>query len=46
MRKKTYNFSSAGITLYASAIEKVTFMAASRRDFCAAGVAATAIRDG
>lgn len=44
--EQIYNFTSAGITLYASAIEKAAFMAASRSDFRAAGAAATVINDG
>ncbi|WP_295952599.1 S-layer homology domain-containing protein [Rhodoferax sp.] len=44
--EQIYNFTSAGITLYASAIEKAAFMAASRADFKAAGTAAVAIKDG
>ncbi len=44
--EQVYNFTSAGITLYASAIEKASLMASSRADFQAAGAAAVAINDG
>lgn len=44
--EQIYNFTSAGIRLYASAIEKAAFMAASRADFVSAGTAAVAINDG
>ncbi len=44
--EQVYNFTSAGITLYASTIEKAGFMASSRTDFQAAGTAAVAINDG
>ncbi|HSI48832.1 MAG TPA: S-layer homology domain-containing protein [Ideonella sp.] len=44
--EQIYNFTSAGVTLYASAIEKAAFMASSRPDFQAAGTAAVAIADG
>lgn len=44
--EQIYNFTSAGVTLYASAIEKAAIMASSRTDFKAAGAAAVAIADG
>ena len=44
--EQIYNFTSAGITLYASAIEKAAFMASSRADFKSAGTAAVAVNDG
>lgn len=44
--EQIYNFTSAGVRLYASAIEKAAFMAASRADFKSAGAAAVAIADG
>ncbi len=44
--EQIYNFTSAGITLYASGIEKAAFMASSRADFKAAGTAAVALTDG
>ncbi|MCZ2497267.1 hypothetical protein GN316_10890 [Xylophilus sp. Kf1] len=44
--EQIYNFTSAGVTLYASAIEKAAFMASSRADFKSAGAAAVAIADG
>nr|WP_315225177.1 cadherin-like beta sandwich domain-containing protein [uncultured Albidiferax sp.] len=44
--EQIYNFTSAGITLYASAIEKAALMAASRADFKSAGAAAVAAADG
>lgn len=44
--EQVYNFTSAGITLYASAIEKAALAASSRTDFQAAGAAAVAIADG
>jgi len=44
--EQIYNFTSAGVTLYASAIEKAAITASSRTDFQAAGVAAVAISDG
>ncbi|MDR7378135.1 hypothetical protein J2X19_002814 [Rhodoferax ferrireducens] len=44
--EQIYNFTSAGVTLYASAIEKAAFMASSRSDFQSAGTAAVAIADG
>jgi len=40
------NFTSAGVTLYLSAIEKAAVTASSRADFKAAGAAAVAIADG
>ena len=44
--EQIYNFTSAGVTLYASAIEKAALTAASRTDFQSAGAAAVAISDG
>ena len=44
--EQIYNFTSAGITLYASAIEKAALTAASRADFKAAGAASVALTDG
>lgn len=44
--EQIYNFTSAGVTLYASAIEKAAITAASRTDFQAAGAAAVAVSDG
>lgn len=44
--EQIHNFTSAGVTLYASAIEKAAFIASSRPDFQAAGRAAVAIADG
>lgn len=44
--EQIYNFTSAGVTLYASAIEKAAFMASSRTDFQSAGSAAVAVNDG
>lgn len=44
--EQIYNFTSAGVTLYASAIEKAGLMASSRTDFQSAGAAAVAINDG
>lgn len=44
--EQIYNFTSAGVTLYASAIEKAAFIASSRTDFKAAGAAAVALPDG
>ncbi|MGF6528770.1 S-layer homology domain-containing protein [Variovorax sp. PvP013] len=44
--EQIYNFTSAGVTLYASAIEKAAFIASTRADFQAAGRAAVAIDDG
>ncbi|WP_169517083.1 cadherin-like beta sandwich domain-containing protein [Azohydromonas australica] len=44
--EQIYNFTSAGITLHASAIEKAAIMASTRPDFQAAGAAAVAIGDG
>jgi glyoxylase-like metal-dependent hydrolase (beta-lactamase superfamily II) len=44
--EQVYNFSSAGITFYASAIEKAAFIASSRTDFQSAGNAAIAVDDG
>jgi len=44
--EQIFNFTSAGVTLYASAIEKAALMAASRADFRAAGAAAVALPDG
>ena len=44
--EQIYNFTSAGVRLYASAIEKAGITAASRADFQAAGAAAVAIDDG
>ncbi len=44
--EQIYNFTSAGVTLYMSAIEKAGLMASSRKDFQNAGNAATAVNDG
>ncbi len=44
--EQIFNFTSAGITLHASAIEKAAITASSRADFKAAGAAAVAIGDG
>ena len=44
--EQIYNFTSAGVTLYASAIEKAAITASTRADFKAAGAAAVAINDG
>lgn len=44
--EQVYNFTSAGITLYASPIEKATLIASSRTDWQAAGNAAVVINDG
>lgn len=44
--EQIYNFTSAGIRLYASAIEKAAITASSRPDFQSAGAAAVAINDG
>ena len=44
--EQIYNFTSAGVTLYASAIEKAAITAATRADFKLAGAAAVAINDG
>ena len=44
--EQIYNFTNAGITLYASAIEKAAFMASNRNDFKSAGTAAVAADDG
>ena len=44
--EQIYNFTSAGITLHASAIEKAAITASSRPDFQSAGAAAVAIGDG
>jgi len=44
--EQIWNFTSAGVTLYASAIEKAAFMASNRTDFKAAGTSAVAVADG
>jgi glyoxylase-like metal-dependent hydrolase (beta-lactamase superfamily II) len=44
--EQIFNFTSAGVTLYASEIEKAAITASSRPDFRAAGAAATALADG
>ena len=44
--EQIYNFTSAGVTLHASAIEKAAITASSRADFQSAGAAAVAINDG
>lgn len=44
--EQIYNFTSAGVTLYASAIEKAAITASSRTDFQSAGASAVAIGDG
>ncbi len=44
--EQVYNFTSAGVTLYLSAIEKAGLIAANRKDFQDAGNAAVAISDG
>ncbi len=44
--EQIFNFTSAGVTLYLSAIEKAAVTAASRADFKTAGAAAVAITDG
>ena len=44
--EQVYNFTSAGITLYTSEIEKASLAASSRADFKAAAAAATVINDG
>jgi glyoxylase-like metal-dependent hydrolase (beta-lactamase superfamily II) len=44
--EQIYNFTSAGVRLYASAIEKAAITASSRADFQSAGAAAVAISDG
>jgi len=44
--EQIYNFTSAGVTLYASAIEKAAITASSRADFQSAGAAAVAVSDG
>lgn len=44
--EQIFNFTSAGVTLYASAIEKAAITAASRSDFQAAGAAAAVAEDG
>ncbi len=44
--EQVYNFTSAGITLYTSEIEKASLAASSRTDFQAAAAAATVINDG
>jgi len=44
--EQIYNFTSAGVTLYASAIEKAAITASTRTDFQSAGAAAVAIQDG
>ncbi|MCM2295499.1 cadherin-like beta sandwich domain-containing protein [Rhodoferax sp.] len=44
--EQIYNFTSAGIKLYASAIEKAAISASSRADFQSAGALAVAIDDG
>lgn len=44
--EQIYNFTSAGVTLHASAIEKAAIAASSRTDLRAAGAAAVAISDG
>jgi glyoxylase-like metal-dependent hydrolase (beta-lactamase superfamily II) len=44
--EQIFNFTSAGIKLHASAIEKAAITAASRTDFQSAGAAAVAIGDG
>jgi hypothetical protein len=43
--EQIFNFTSAGITLYVSAIERAALIAASRKDFQAAGNAATVVDD-
>lgn len=44
--EQIFNFTSAGIKLYASVIEKAAITAATRTDFKSAGAAAVAIDDG
>lgn len=44
--EQIYNFTSAGVKLHASAIEKAAITASSRTDFQSAGAAAVAIGDG
>lgn len=44
--EQIYNFTSAGVTLYASAIEKAALIASTRPDWQAAGRAAVAASDG
>jgi len=44
--EQVFNFTSAGITMYTSAIEKASLIAASRADFQSAGNAAVVIDDG
>jgi hypothetical protein len=44
--EQIYNFTSAGVALYASAIEIAAIMASNRADFQAAGASALAIGDG
>ena len=44
--EQIFNFTSAGVTLYVSEIEKAAISASSRADFKAAGAAAVAIADG
>ena len=44
--EQIYNFTSAGVTLYASEIEKAAITAASRADFKTAGAAAAIAEDG
>jgi hypothetical protein len=44
--EQIYNFTSAGITLYVSAIERAALIASTRNDFQAAGNAAAVLEDG
>ncbi len=44
--EQIFNFTSAGVRLYASAIEKAAITASSRPDFQAAGAAAVALSEG
>jgi hypothetical protein len=44
--EQIFNFTSAGITLYVSAIERAGLIASNRKDFQAAGNAATDVDDG
>lgn len=44
--EQIFNFTSAGVTLYASAIEKAALMASSRTDMKAAGTSAAVAADG
>jgi glyoxylase-like metal-dependent hydrolase (beta-lactamase superfamily II) len=44
--EQIYNFTSAGITLYVSAIERAALIASNRKDFQSAGNAAAVLHDG